>query len=91
MELKQLEHFVAVAREGGFARAARALSLSQPSLTRSIAALEKALDVRLFDRSNLGATINDAGDRLLPHAMAMLQEAERARAEMQEAGYYTWQ
>lgn len=87
MELRQLEHFVTVAQEGGFARAARRLSLSQPTLTRSIGALEDHLKVSLFDRSNRGTTLNAAGNKLLPHAVAMLQEAERARAEFGAGGY----
>lgn len=86
MELKQLEHFVTVAREGGFAPAARALRLTQPSLTRSIAALETSLGTRLFDRRNRGATLNDAGYELLPHATAILQEAARARAKFASRG-----
>jgi DNA-binding transcriptional LysR family regulator len=88
VELKQLEHFVTVAQEGGFAPAARALGLTQPSLTRSIAALEKGLGVKLFDRKNLGATLNNAGHELLPHATAILQEAKRAQFKFvtQEAG-----
>jgi DNA-binding transcriptional LysR family regulator len=87
LELKQLEHFVVVAREGGVARAARRLSLSQPSLTRSIGALEKTLKVILFDRSSRGTKLNEAGNKLLPHAIAMLQEAERARAEFGAPGH----
>jgi LysR family hydrogen peroxide-inducible transcriptional activator len=87
LELRQLEHFVMVAREGGFARAARRLSLSQPSLTRSIAALEHTLKVSLFARSNRGATLNNAGNKLLPHAIAILQETGRARAEFGAPGH----
>lgn len=87
MEFRQLEHFVMVAREGGFARAARRLSLSQPSLTRSIGALEHNLKVTLFERSNRGATLNEAGNKLFPHAISMLQEAERARAEFGATGH----
>lgn len=88
MELKQLEHFVTVVQEGGFAPAARALGLTQPSLTRSIAALEKGLGVKLFDRRNLGATLNDSGHELLPHATAILKEARRAQFKFvsQDAG-----
>lgn len=84
MDLRQLEQFVEVVRTGGFARAAKALHLSQPSLTRNIAALERNLGVELFLRTPKGAVLTEAGHRLLPHAAAVLEELDRAHAEFAE-------
>lgn len=84
MDLKQLEQFVAVSREGGFAPASRVLYVSQPTLTRNIAALETSLRANLFRRSAKGAVLTEDGKKLLPHALSILQEAERARAEFSE-------
>jgi len=84
MDLKQLEQFVAVSREGGFAPASRVLYVSQPTLTRNIAALEAGLRTKLFRRSAKGTVLTEDGKKLLPHALSILQEAERARAEFSE-------
>lgn len=82
MDTKRLEQFVAVAQEGGFGRAARRLGISQPALTRGIALLEAELGTRLFERGPRGAVISPAGDKLLPHALSILNEASRAIAEL---------
>ncbi len=79
-DLRSLQHFTTVAESGGFARAARQLNLSQPSLSRSIAQLEHAVGSKLFDRSTRGTTITDIGRRFLPHAVAVLNEVRRAGA-----------
>lgn len=82
MDLKRLEQFVAVVQEGGFGRAARRLTVSQPTLTRSIGVLEAELGVRLFERGPRGAVATVAGERLLPYALSILNEASRALAEL---------
>jgi LysR family transcriptional regulator of gallate degradation len=80
MDLRELESFLATAREGGITRAAQKLGVSQPSLTRSIAQLERDLGVKLFSRTTRGTSITDDGRRLLPHAEAILNETERMRS-----------
>ena len=55
-EFRQLQHFIEVARHGNYARAAEALGLAQPTLTRSIQALERQVGARLLDRGRSGAT-----------------------------------
>lgn len=82
MDLRRLEQFVAVAQEGSFGRASRRLSLSQPALTRSIGALENELGARLFERGPRGAVLTTAGDKLLPRALLILNEVNRAIAEL---------
>jgi DNA-binding transcriptional LysR family regulator len=61
----QLEAFAAVARAGTFTRAATALHLSQPALSRRITGLEERLETTLLVRGRGGATLTDAGQRLL--------------------------
>jgi LysR family transcriptional regulator, nitrogen assimilation regulatory protein len=84
MDLRQLNYFVAVADAGSFSRAAAALNLSQPTLSRQIGLLETDLGERLLRRTGRGATTTEAGDALIVHARAMLQSAQRARAEVRD-------
>lgn len=71
-DLRQLRHFVALAEHRHFARAAEAVSLSQPALTRSIQALENQLDCRLLDRNPRGISLTAHGRLVLEHARRLL-------------------
>src|SRR5229473_6061653 len=79
VEVRQLEHFVAVAEELSFTRAARRLSYVQSALSVSIRALERDLGVRLFDRTTHGVALTDAGEALLPSARQTLASVEQTR------------
>lgn len=70
MDLRQVEAFRAVAQHGGFSRAARALFVAQPSLTRSVARLEATIGFPLFLRGQGAA-------RLTPEGEAFLREVDR--------------
>jgi DNA-binding transcriptional LysR family regulator len=76
VELRQLSHFVAIAEEGSFTRAARRLNYVQSALSVSVQALERELQVRLFDRSTHRVTLTGAGESLLPAARRTLAGAE---------------
>ncbi|MFZ2528499.1 MAG: LysR substrate-binding domain-containing protein [Rhodococcus sp. (in: high G+C Gram-positive bacteria)] len=78
MTLDQLNCFVALARVGHFTRAANEVGIAQPSFSRQIAALEKAVGVRLFDRTPGAVELSAAGEALLPVAARMI--ADRATA-----------
>jgi LysR family nitrogen assimilation transcriptional regulator len=86
MDLRQLEYFVHVVESGSFSRAAVALNLAQPSLSRQVALLEGELGQRLLVRTGRGVTPTEAGGALLAHAKVMLGVAQRAREEMHDMG-----
>ncbi|HSV79396.1 MAG TPA: LysR family transcriptional regulator [Ramlibacter sp.] len=77
MELRQLKHFVALAEEMHFGRAAERLCLSQPALSTSIVRLEEDFGVRLFDRDNKGVRITAAGELMLRYARETINHADR--------------
>src|SRR5487761_1077727 len=79
MEFRQLSHFVAVAEDGSFTKAARRLSYVQSALSVSVQALERELSVRLFDRTTHRVTLTGAGRSLLPVARQTLAAAEEIR------------
>jgi len=91
LELAQLECFVAAAEEMHFGRAALRLNMTQPTLSRQIAALESALKVKLFERANRSVRLTSAGHVFLPEAKRILLFVESAtnwtrRAWQGEAG-----
>lgn len=84
MNLEQLAGFVAVAERGHFTRAAEALHLAQPSLSRQIATLERDLGSTLLHRARGHVSLTAAGEALLPYARRMLADAAAVRREMGE-------
>ncbi|HET7543179.1 MAG TPA: LysR family transcriptional regulator [Polyangiaceae bacterium] len=68
--------FLAVIREGSLSGAARALGLTQPSIGRHIDALEAALGVSLFTRSQAGLIASEGARSLVPYAEAMASAAD---------------
>ncbi len=82
MDLKQLEYFVRVAELGSFTRAAQALGVAQPALSRQVRLLEVELRQNLLDRNGRGATPTEAGQLLLEHGRGILHQVERAREEL---------
>jgi DNA-binding transcriptional LysR family regulator len=76
VELRQVRNFAAVARVGSYLGAAAEQDVPQPSLWRSVKALEGELGVALFERSGRGVRLTSAGQLLLPRVEQLLDRAE---------------
>lgn len=76
--LHSMSVFVAVAEEEGFAAAARRLNMSPPAVTRTIAALEAHLGIKLLTRTTRFVRTTNAGQRYLESARSILAQADEA-------------
>jgi DNA-binding transcriptional LysR family regulator len=85
IELRQLRHFIAVAEELHFRRAATRLGMTQPPLSQSIAGLEAAIDVELFDRTRRQIRLTDAGQTFLDMARIAMAAVDMAVAAARDA------
>src|SRR6201992_1042963 len=83
MELRQLEHFVAVAAELSFSRAAQQIHVVQSALSVSVGRLEKELGIELFDRSKRQIALTAAGEVFLQQARDVIHTAQRARSSVE--------
>lgn len=79
MERRHLEYFLAVADSGSFTRAAAKLTIAQPSLSASIASLERELGQELFERLGRGVKLTPAGEALLEPARRTLRAFNLAK------------
>jgi DNA-binding transcriptional LysR family regulator len=79
MTLQQLSYFLATAEHGSFSGAARALYLTQPSISEQVRQLEAELGIALFARAGRGLVLTEAGRRFRPEAERVLADVERAR------------
>jgi DNA-binding transcriptional LysR family regulator len=86
MELKLLRAFLTVVDARHFGQAAETLALSQPALSKQIAALEASLGARLFERGRHGAELTTFGASFLPDAAALVRDADALLARAREAG-----
>ncbi len=82
--LRQLQFFVAAAEAGSVSGAARALSISQSSVTEAVRALEDDLGVILFDRQARGLLITHKGSAFLRHARQILADVATARTAFRD-------
>ncbi|HEB85594.1 MAG TPA: LysR family transcriptional regulator [Gammaproteobacteria bacterium] len=79
MDISNLQAFVSVAETGSFSRASEQLYITQPAVSKRIAALESELDTALFDRIGRQISLTESGQMLLPRARHILLEIEDSR------------
>ncbi len=79
MDLASLNAFIAIAETGSFSLAGERLHLTQPAVSKRLAALESQLKVRLFDRLGREVSLTEAGRALLPRAYQVLNVLDDTR------------
>ncbi|MYV52907.1 LysR family transcriptional regulator [Streptomyces sp. SID3212] len=84
LDLRLVRYFTVVAAHQHFGRAAAALHVAQPALSRQIQRLEKYLGVRLLDRVPQGARLTPAGRSFLPRAQSLLRAARQAELAVRD-------
>lgn len=82
LSLDDLPLFLAIAREGSLAGAARRLGINHSTVFRRLNSLEQSLEVRLFERLPEGYVLTPAGEQLLPHAERVEEEAQAVGREV---------
>jgi len=85
MDLKQIESFVRVAELGSFTRAAAALGIPQPLLSRHVRQLEVELRQTFLLRNGRGVTLTEPGMVLLEHGRGILHQVALAREDLEAA------
>jgi LysR family transcriptional regulator, low CO2-responsive transcriptional regulator len=86
MRLAHLRSFFAVARHGGFTAGARALHVSQPTVTAQVRALEETYAIELFTRRGRNVALTAAGEALYGIAERIFEQEEEALALLQNTG-----
>lgn len=86
MDLRQLRYFVAVARERNFTRAAEALHIAQPPLSRQIQLLEEELGVTLIQRKTRPIRLTDAGRLFYEQALQILGRVDQMKDATRRVG-----
>ncbi len=82
MDTTNLTAFLAIVDTGSFSEAGEKLFLTQPAVSKRIAALEEQLGTQVFDRIGRQVTLNEAGKALLPRARQMLELAHDTKLEI---------
>lgn len=82
VDMRQVRHLLAVVEHGNMLRAASAIHISQPALSKSIQNLETELGVQLLERGPRGVSPTIYGTALLKHARLLLNQREQAVAEI---------
>ena len=75
MTLQQLRYVIQIVESGSFNSAAKALFISQPSLSKSIHDLEEEMSICLFVRTNKGILLSEQGEKFLGYARQVIEQA----------------
>jgi len=86
ISIKHLEHFVAVAQELHFRRAAELANVAQPALSRSVQTLENELGVQLLARNNRNVRLTAAGEQFLSGCTSIIEAMDETIAKSVRAG-----
>lgn len=84
MDISELKAFITVARTRSFSEAAKELFITQPAVSKRIAALEEHLNHALFDRLGKEVALTEAGKALLPNAEKILANVQTTEREIRE-------
>lgn len=85
MDIRIMEYFLAITREGNISAAAQSLHISQPALSKQISDLEKELGVKLFDRGSRRITLTEEGIILKKRSEEMVSLLQRTQNEIHES------
>lgn len=89
MDIRQIRAFLAIADSGSVTKAAEALHLVQPAVSRQLKLLEEELGVPLFERNRSGMCLTPEGEILKVRAARALRELDSARVEIKPSGAIT--
>src|SRR3546814_18703107 len=88
--LRKVNHVIEIARQGGFAKAAATLNITQSALTRSVQILEDHLGIQVFERGPRGIRLTREGEEVIEGGTRLLEDAEThkrcARRTLQSGG-----
>ena len=82
MNTKQIQYAVELSLDLNFSQTADRLGISQPALSKQILALEKELEVRLFDRATVPMTLTAAGEHFIRRARELLYQEDQLLRSM---------
>ncbi|MBD1227862.1 LysR family transcriptional regulator [Xenorhabdus griffiniae] len=77
---KKINHFFSVVECGSFKNASKRIHISPPALCKSISDIEEILEVKLFNRSNKGATLTAQGENLYKYLLPIRDNVESIRS-----------
>lgn len=86
MHIHHLRHFLAIAEHGSLTKAADHLGIAQPALSQSVKRMEGELGVRLFHRTQRGATLTTAGEAILDDVRTSVARIDAAECHARQVG-----
>ena len=85
MELRVLEYFIMIAKEGNITRAAERLHITQPTLSRQLGDLEKELNTQLFIRGKRSIVLTESGQLLMQRAQELMNLVAKTERDLLES------
>ena len=81
MTLQQLKYVITIAETGSFTMAASKLFVTQPSLSKTVAELEREMGITIFNRGNKGVYLSEDGTKFLSYARQVIEQADLLEKE----------